>query len=330
MGVPPSSASGQIQLQAEEHPLVREAELASSEQIVLHLMHERAYDEAARYCAARTVLDVGCNTGYGAVRLAAHAARVVGVDVSPAAIEEARGRAGADRVEFLVVDGVRLPFEDETFDVVVSFQVIEHIAQPLAYLREIRRVLRRQGTALFTTPNASFRLDPGMAPWNRFHVREYRPSELRELLEHVFAGAEVKGMFATPELYEVERARVQRSLVHHRHVLRAAAREARAESSANARKRRTPGSLAASIAQRLLTVVLADRKAQRADSIGPTQPTERTPTGDGANRPATVTLGDRPAERPAGDLRGFTTADLTYSDENVDAAMDLLAICVTD
>lgn len=94
----------------------------------------------------------------------------------------------------------------------MSFQVIEHIANAGAYLSEIARVLRSDGVALFTTPNAAIRLDPGMKPWNEFHVREYLAEELSALLRATFPGVAVRGLFAADELYRTEFERCQKVL----------------------------------------------------------------------------------------------------------------------
>lgn len=87
-------------LQAEEHPVIREEQFASPPERVLHAMHVRAYDEAVSRAEGRDVLDLGCNSGYGTLRLAVVARSVVGVDVNAAAIDAARQRQGAERATF--------------------------------------------------------------------------------------------------------------------------------------------------------------------------------------------------------------------------------------
>src|SRR5579872_7120077 len=191
-----------IDMQANEHPLEYGDEFMSLEAYCLHLMHRRAYEEAAQIARGLTVLDLGCNNGFGTHHLSSVAASVVGLDVSEAAIADARRRF-AD-CDFRVFAGVNLPFPEAAFDVVVSLQVIEHIADTAVYLGEIKRVLKPSGTAVFTTPNAAIRLDPGMRPWNRFHVREYRAEELRQSLAQVFDSVTVRGLFANEVLYQVE------------------------------------------------------------------------------------------------------------------------------
>jgi ubiquinone/menaquinone biosynthesis C-methylase UbiE len=146
-------------------------------------MHVKAYEEAAALANNKTVLDLGCNNGYGTVLLGKGHSKVVGLDVSARAIEDAQQRFRNYGINFLLYDGQTIPFKANSFDLIVSFQVIEHIADSTRYLAEIVRVLRSSGMALFTTPNAAIRLDPGMKPWNQFHVREYRAAELSGLLQ---------------------------------------------------------------------------------------------------------------------------------------------------
>jgi len=117
-----------LRLQAEQHALVPTADFRSLEEYCLYLMHLRAYEEAARYAAGRSVLDLGCNNGYGTKVLSAAARRAVGADVSVRAIDEARRRFAADGIDFWLFDGLRLPCPDGSFEVVASLQVIEHIS----------------------------------------------------------------------------------------------------------------------------------------------------------------------------------------------------------
>ncbi len=190
-----------------EHPLVFADEFPTLAHFGIFLMHKRDYEEAARLVRGGCVLDLGCNNGYGSRILADACRRVVAVDVSEAAIADATRRFGERGIDFRTVDGTTLPFRDAAFDSVVSFQVIEHVEELEPYLSEIARVLKPGGQAIFTTPNKAVRLDPGMSPWNKHHVQEFTEGELRGLLSRYFATVRVRGQFATPELYRIERNR---------------------------------------------------------------------------------------------------------------------------
>jgi ubiquinone/menaquinone biosynthesis C-methylase UbiE len=91
------------------------------------------------------VLDAGCGGGGMPLSLAEHATEVIGIDPFPrfvdAGVKLARER-NLDRLHFLRADGMALPFPDESFDLVLSHAVIEHVADAPLYLRECRRVLK--------------------------------------------------------------------------------------------------------------------------------------------------------------------------------------------
>ena len=104
------------------------------------------------------VLDVGCGAGHWGMRLLGHLgpdARITGLDREPAFFELARTRLAGLPVEatFVKGDALALPFEDDTFDLVTCQTVLIHLADPVAALREWRRVTRPGGTVLLVEPD---------------------------------------------------------------------------------------------------------------------------------------------------------------------------------
>jgi ubiquinone/menaquinone biosynthesis C-methylase UbiE len=94
------------------------------------------------------VLDIGCGPGSITLDLAAAVERVTGVDAAPEAVERARAAAqgrGVSNVEFRIGDVYGLDFEESSFDVVFAHQVLQHLADPVAALREAQRILRPGG-----------------------------------------------------------------------------------------------------------------------------------------------------------------------------------------
>jgi ubiquinone/menaquinone biosynthesis C-methylase UbiE len=305
-------------------------------------MHLRAYDEAVSHAAGRDVLDVGCNTGYGTMRFVPVANRVVGVDVSPRAIEAARERARDGRPEFIVTTGFELPFPGATFDLVTSFQVLEHVPDPVAFLRELARVLRPGGTVILATPNAASRLYPGMTPWNRFHVHEYLADELAELLRGVFPRVAVLGMFGAPELYETEIRRVDAARQRIRRIEEAAARQAArqaaetAKAQAGGSRRRTARPWPVRVARRVIPQPVrtwlrsmaspsADERRHEIAAATPLPPVAEVEAPVVAARTATSAETEPTADLDA--FLRFTVDDLWYTETDLDRAMDLLAIC---
>ena len=327
MGAPGQAAAGvsdaeTIRLQAEEHPLIEDTPPANAAEHCLRLMHLRAYDEAVAYAPGRDVLDVGCNTGYGTVRFVPVARSVTGTDVSPKAIEAARMRAVDGQPRFVLTDGGVLPFDDGSFDLVTNFQVLEHVPDAISYLEGLRRVTRPGGTIVLATPNAATRLDPGMAPWNRFHLREYTAGELRELLERVFPRVRIRGMFGTATLYETEIRRVDAA---RRRMRRLAAAEAarQAKTHRPASDHASPvvrGSAVRRVVRAIVPGTLRQwiRRSLVPPAPAPTRPTPAVPTSAWAPEATTMDLET---------FTAFTVDDLFYADHDLDRAMDLLAIC---
>lgn len=132
------------------------------------------------------VLDVGCGLGYGLNILSIRAGAVEGVDVDQRAIDHCH-RALMGRNPKLrglqTYDGKRLPYADDAFDVVTTIDVIEHVPDYDAFLRELCRVTRRN--VVVSTPNRrpEFTNADG-SPKNHWHLREWTRPELSEILAH--------------------------------------------------------------------------------------------------------------------------------------------------
>lgn len=191
--------------------MIMEHYKSSPEDYVIYLMHIATYRFAEQFTRGRRVLDYGCGSGYGSAQIAQTAAQVTAVDVSEEAVAYARGRFDRDNLRFLTVDpGQPLPFEDGSFDTVLSFQVFEHVTDTARYLAEVRRVLAPGGMLVLVTPDRSTRLLPGQRPWNRWHVHEYSQKELAGVVAHHFERVEVLNMSGKPEVVGIEIRRCEK------------------------------------------------------------------------------------------------------------------------
>jgi SAM-dependent methyltransferase len=178
---------------------------ASPETYVIYLLHVATYRFAEQFTQGKRVLDYGCGSGYGAAQIAQSAAHVVAVDVAEDAITYARHRFASMNLEFHCINPtVPLPFDDASFEVVLSFQVLEHVLDTESYISEIRRVLAPGGRLVLVTPDRSTRLLWRQRPWNRWHVHEYGRGELRDLVRGHFSHVDVLGMTASSDMIGIE------------------------------------------------------------------------------------------------------------------------------
>jgi SAM-dependent methyltransferase len=147
--------------------------------------HIARYRFAEGLVGGRTVLDAGCGVGYGSEILARKASRVYAVDIAMDAVSAgARDHAPAG-VRFVQGSCTGLPFHDASLDVVVAFEVIEHLEDWRGLLSEARRVLRHDGQLLVSTPNRLYYSETRTEP-NAYHVHEFDYAEFRSELEAVF------------------------------------------------------------------------------------------------------------------------------------------------
>lgn len=196
-------------LQESSERVVEANKYRSLADYAIYRFHVATYEWASTFCKNQHVVDYGCGTGYGPAILGRVARRVDAFDVSPEATSYASAHYGADNVSYQTIDGL-LPLESASADVVVSFQVIEHV-DPDPYLEEVRRVIRPGGVALFATPNRDQRLFPWQKPWNRWHLTEYSPESFTKLLEPYFSSVDLFEVTASPHLMAAQRARWRRA-----------------------------------------------------------------------------------------------------------------------
>lgn len=144
--------------------------------------HIYRYRFAAPFVKGKRVLDIACGEGYGSAALQkAGAASVIGVDIAPDSVAHAHRKYGIDA---RVGDATAIPLPDNSVDVVISFETIEHIDDPTRFVDECARVLNSDGIAIISTPNGSIYHD--LAGANPFHCSEMSEREFVELLESRF------------------------------------------------------------------------------------------------------------------------------------------------
>jgi SAM-dependent methyltransferase len=155
------------------------------------------------------LLEVGCGEGRGIPLLLPGASSYTAIDKIEPVISELKGKYPAGKFFSGNIPPLR-QFADNSFDTIVSFQVIEHIEDDHLFVKEFHRVLRPGGQAFLTTPNRPLSLSRN--PW---HVREYTAAELSAIAHRYFPKVEMKGIAGNEkvmEYYERNRKSVERMM----------------------------------------------------------------------------------------------------------------------
>jgi 2-polyprenyl-3-methyl-5-hydroxy-6-metoxy-1,4-benzoquinol methylase len=149
--------------------------------------HLARYNFAQKFVIGKNVCDVACGVGYGSSFLAKTALKVTAMDVSPEAIEWGSKYFSADNLKFLVADAAEpWPVEDE-FDVITSFETIEHLDNPEAFLKNVYNHLLPSGMLILSVPNGprdEARTD------NPHHLHHFTDASLKNLIHKYFSQAE--------------------------------------------------------------------------------------------------------------------------------------------
>lgn len=177
-------------------------EIASDKLISDNPIHQRllkAYIAAQPWISGK-LLEVGCGEGRGVEILLPHSAGYLGIDKIQEVIDMLKSKF--PNVDFQ--QAVIPPFkgiEENSFDTVVSFQVIEHIENDRLFLEEIYRVLKPGGKAIISTPNINHTLSRN--PW---HIREYTPKQLIDLSASIFDQVDAKGVGGNEKVWDYHQA----------------------------------------------------------------------------------------------------------------------------
>lgn len=146
--------------------------------------HLHRYSFATKFAQGKRILDIACGEGYGSRLLSTVAESVVGVDISDLTLRHAKQNYQADNLEFIQGDCRDLPFADGEFDLVVSFETLEHVVEHRTVLRQFHRVLKDSGILVLSTPDKDFY--GASEPANPFHLLELNETELKDLFSEFF------------------------------------------------------------------------------------------------------------------------------------------------
>ncbi|WP_447578947.1 methyltransferase domain-containing protein [Achromobacter kerstersii] len=155
-------------------------------------VHIARYSFAKHCCVGKKVLDIACGEGYGSRLLANWGAEsVVGVDVSDEAIANAQRYFSNDRVTFEkgTAESITEQFAPQSFDLIVSFETIEHVHDPVLFLRNMKALLKPGGIIAISCPNDWWYF-PTVEQRNPYHLRKYHFEEFRAETEGVLGPAD--------------------------------------------------------------------------------------------------------------------------------------------
>lgn len=175
------------------------------------------YYFARKYCRGRKILDIGTGLGLGARYLSENGAlEVLGIDNSIKTIRFNKTYNDSKTVRFKHLDAVDIWKIKEKYDVVIAFEVIEHLPVERVgkFVMSLPKVLKKNGILLLSTPNGSKTDFLFGRPYNPYHVKEYTEGEIERLLEKYFKNICIKGIYSINSEYSGIQSEVKRSMIY--------------------------------------------------------------------------------------------------------------------
>jgi len=148
---------------------------------IIYDEHIVRYQLVRPFSLGKRVLDLASGSGYGSHLLAGQALEVIGLDASLDAVESAKKNYHLPNLKYLVGQAESLEYPDKHFDLIVSFETIEHLKDQEKYLGELKRVISEDGLVFISTPNRE-----AFKEKNPFHLREFTKTEFSKLLANYF------------------------------------------------------------------------------------------------------------------------------------------------
>lgn len=164
---------------------------------------QKSYSFCQKFIKGKAVLEMGCGPGYGTYKISKFVKKIVGVDKDSATIKKDKNRHQAANLDFICAEA--LTYEpDFPPDVIIAFQFIEHLPNPLLFLQKVKRLLKKDGSFLASVPN---RLTQSSLYDNPYHFREYSPDDFSALLSGCFTSVNLYGVYGDKLAYTYEMAR---------------------------------------------------------------------------------------------------------------------------
>lgn len=152
--------------------------------------HLHRYAIVTEYIRNKTILDIACGEGYGSNLMSQYASFIYGVDIDRVTIEHAKVKYEKDNLRFIEGSTSRIPMDEDSVDVVVSFETLEHHDEHVKMFEEIKRVLRPNGMLIISTPDKYYYSDIRKYK-NPYHIKELYKSDFIALINNFFTTAQI-------------------------------------------------------------------------------------------------------------------------------------------
>lgn len=172
--------------------------------------HLHRYAIAAQYSNEKIVLDIASGEGYGTNLLGKTAKFVFGIDISKDAISYSKSKYKSQNIQFTEGSTTDIPLDNESIDVIVSFETLEHLADHEKMIMEFKRVLKPNGLLIISTPDKEHYSDIKQYK-NPFHVKELYTNEFYDLIKRFFKNSELykQGVIKGSIIYNNETSPVE-------------------------------------------------------------------------------------------------------------------------
>ena len=153
--------------------------------------HRFAYQYISRFVKNCSVIDVGCGTGYGCRMISESARFVLGIDYDHGAINYCKNNYSSQNIYFTRMNAESLGLK-HIFDAAVSFQVIEHIAHPVDFIKELKKTVKSNGRIIISTPNVPKIKQSKQR--NPYHQNEFDYQQFTDLISRAFLSFDIVGI----------------------------------------------------------------------------------------------------------------------------------------
>lgn len=145
------------------------------------ILDRSRYYFASKYVKGKTVLDIASGTGWGSFYLAQSGAKeITAIDICQLAIDGAKKNYNHKKINYICGSEKNIP--NKKFDIIICFETIEHVNNPIQFLKIIKECAKNNTILIISTPNKMCHGHLNGKPWNPFHFQEYSYKEIKKII----------------------------------------------------------------------------------------------------------------------------------------------------